>query len=78
MTARCGEMLCRESRPRPKDDDDEFFAKVLKLAVTYASMDSSCPRFLPLNMYRSYISFISPTANSSNLSMILECYALSR
>ena len=75
VTARCGEMLCRESRLRPKNDDDEFFAKVLKLAVTYASMDSSCPRFLPLNMYRSYISFISPTANSSNLSMILECYA---
>ena len=23
MTARCGEMLCRESRPRPKDDDDD-------------------------------------------------------
>ena len=22
MTARCGEMLCGESRSRPKDDDD--------------------------------------------------------
>ena len=23
MTARCGEMLCGESRLRPKDDDDD-------------------------------------------------------
>ena len=41
-------------------------------AAMYASIDTSCPWFRPLKTYHLYVSLTSPTANSSNFSMIFD------